>query len=889
MFPTTPIWPIIAAGNITATNGSALIDTHSTTGSAGNIYIIAGADLSNNATSGGGSNPGGITIPGGYNITAGSVGVNFYTLGTGGDIDLSASTAGTVINSSSTAGNGGSVILLTFKGTGGGGHVTLSSSGAINASSTAVGGNGGNVSIIAGANDTSAIATGSITSGSGSGGTSGSVTIVTAQPQAVANTGTQARFNLVADPDGAIIDTSAADYTITNTAARVNVGNINVSGGGGVANSGNGGNAGNITIAAGSGVITGSLDAWGGGGGGGMRNQGTRGGNGGNGGQVTVSSAGGAVNIVGDINVSGGGGGGGDYGGYAGVGGSVIVSASTTLSIDGPVLAAGGGNGSYSGGGSFGGGGGAAGASAYSGGGGFYGGGSTQAGSAQGGGGGGINGGGAGGNPGNSGTIGTGGDGAVFGMPGGSDASTIAMSGNNGSISLTGSSIDFFLKTISGAFSGLSPSFAATRFANSALVAGNITFQNASTMNITGDIQSSGGTVTYSINTPTNKVVLYGPSPSTVNLVFSGTGAITLPPLENQIRFNTFSVNTTNNQDVTINSDIAFDDVGTLTVVTGGGITFAGLSPSTVGDTINLSATNAILVNGDVILPSGYTPDGAYYLSGTVTATSSTAGVTVQNVDVSGLGGAGETGTAYPFNGGRGGTITLKALGTSGDIETRYLRAYGGGGGGGLRNQGTRGGTGGNGGQVTVSSAGGAVNIVGDINVSGGGGGGGDYGGYAGVGGSVIVSACTTLSIDGPVLAAGGGNGSYSGGGSFGGGGGAVGASAYSGGGGFYGGGSTQAGSAQGGGGGGINGGGAGGNPGNCGTIGTGGDGAVCGMPGGSGLGALLPCQAIMVRFHLLEPMLPVLPVSPFQIILILHFQDFHLLLPLRGLRILHW
>ena len=57
------------------------------------------------------------------------------------------------------------------------------------------------------------------------------------------------------------------------------------------------------------------------------------------------------------------------------------------------------------------------------------------------------------------------------------------MSGNNGSISLTGANVAVSIAVsdnINTAFSGLSPSFATTRFANSALVAGNISFVNAS-------------------------------------------------------------------------------------------------------------------------------------------------------------------------------------------------------------------------------------------------------------------------------------------------------------------------------------------------------------------------------------------------------------------------
>lgn len=847
---------IIAAGNIYATGPGALIDTHSSTGSAGNIYLIAGANLSDNASANGGNNPAGITLPSGsYNITTGSVGVHFDLIGSGGDIDLSAATGDPVINSSSSAGSGGNVTILAFAGSSGGGHVKLASNTGINSSSSFSGGSGGSVSIIAEANDANAITIGAINGGAPSTGAGAAINLVTAKPAA---TGPHLAFDSKGTPIYAAIITDAASYTISNMSAEISSGavtgasqlrlsaggnltlnsdvlmpsgyvvlnskagsistnNIDVSGRGGTGSGAPASGGGTIILQTSAGpgsgdITTGSLRAYGGGGSGAASYQ-FWGAGGANGGPITVTAEAASITVTGEVNNSGGGG--GAYGAGGGAGGPISLSAATALTIDGPLLSAGGGGGgSISGGGSFGGGGGARGNTGGSGGGGFYGGGSTGTGplDTAGAGGGGIGGGGNAGDGGLPGEYGKGAGGALFGM-GGPDASNAGQSGPNGTLSLSGSTITVS-KTIATGFSG---AFSSSPFADVSIAGGNINFNKAAVLTIAGDIETSGGTITYCLNNPANKVVLYGPG-QTVNLNFPNAGAITVPQLEYKTPSFTVNANALAGQDININT-ITFSQPGSFYAKTSGSITAAGASATnTNSDVFNLSGDAGVTVTGEISLASG-----------SVGLTSNLGAIKTANIDVSGKGGASNGAGGYS-----GGSINLRTYaGTGvGDIITGALRAYGGGGAGASSSQ-FWGPGGGNGGTITVRASGAAITINGEINSSGGGG--GAYAAGGGSGGTIDISAAGTLQIHGPVLSAGGGDaGSVSGGGSFGGGGGARGATGGTGGGGFYGGGSTGNGplDTSGAGGGGIAGGGSAGNGGAPGEYGKGAGGALFGLGG---------------------------------------------------------
>ncbi len=844
---------IIAAGNITATGPGALIDTHSTTGKAGNVYIIAGANLSDNGTAGGGNSPAGITLPGVYDITTGTVSVNFDLVGKGGDVDLSAVSGNPVINSSSSGGAGGNVTILAFTGSGGGGHVKVASTSGINSSSSFAGANAGDVSVIAAANDANAISLGTINCNSGAGVAGGMVTLITAKPSSWYSA--QVNFDKAGVPSGGTINTYYPSYTITNVSAGVSLEGlsgareiqvksggditlnsdialpsgtvglnsssgtittkvVDASGLGGVGDAASGGGGGPILIQSGvDDIVTGALRSFGGGGAG-SSNGGFWGGGGASGGTITVTTPA-SITINGEINTSGGGG--GAYGVGGGWGGVINVNAGGTLSIDGPVLSASGGDASASsGGGSFGGGGGARFSTGGTGGGGFYGGGSTGTGilDLSGAGGGGIAGGGNAGSGGLPGEYGKGGGGALFGV-GGTDASNAGQPGRNGEVYLTGTTITV-AKTVGTGFSG---AFASSPFAGVSIVGSNITFKNASALSIAGDTQSSGGTISYCVSSPSSPVVVYGPAGRTVYLDFPNAGAITVPQINYKSYGYAVSVNALLGQDININP-VTFASSGGFIANTTGNIYSAGATALNNSDTFNLSGNAGVTVTGDISLPSG-----------NVSLTSKAGAINTANIDVSGIGGVSKYVGA---NGGGSIAIQTYASGGAGDITTGYLRSYGGGGAGVYYPE-YWGPGGANGGTITVNAAAGSVTINGDVNTSGGGGGAAQGGG--GTGGTINLSAAASLVVNGPVLSAGGGDASgSSGGGSFGGGGGARGSVGGAGGGGLYGGGSTGNGvlDVSGADGGGITGGGKGGDGGTPGQYGMGAGGAVFGV-GGNG------------------------------------------------------
>lgn len=232
---------IIAEGNIVANSSGAIVDQGNS------VTLIAGATVTTTGT----GNSGTTNIPGTtLNINGGSgtsngTGSNTasvdFTTPTGGNIDFSSSTASTIINTSSSSGNGGNVTLVALANGGTGGAVTLLNSptlSAINTSGTGSG-NGGNVTIFAGADSGTAITTGAITSSGGSsGGSSGSVTLSTTQ--AVTSDGNPLVFNA----NGSITSGNSIQNGSTLQAAGITTGEITT----GIA--GGSGSAGNVNISA---------------------------------------------------------------------------------------------------------------------------------------------------------------------------------------------------------------------------------------------------------------------------------------------------------------------------------------------------------------------------------------------------------------------------------------------------------------------------------------------------------------------------------------------------------------------------------------------------------------------------------------------------------------
>ncbi len=141
-------------------------------------------------------------------------------IGVGGNIDLTASTAATVIDTSNS-GNAGNVTLVAFSNGGAtGGNILLPSSSAINASSS--NGNGGNVSIIAGAANGNAIQVGSInTSPKPFVGNGGNILVTNALP--AGDTGTSIVYNT----DGTVSSGPNQAQNIV-TSGSLQTGNISV-------------------------------------------------------------------------------------------------------------------------------------------------------------------------------------------------------------------------------------------------------------------------------------------------------------------------------------------------------------------------------------------------------------------------------------------------------------------------------------------------------------------------------------------------------------------------------------------------------------------------------------------------------------------------------------
>ncbi len=349
---------IIAGGNITSGTGAAL-DTSSTVGNGGALTLVAGANFSINPANGD------LTIIQSNLPNGGSA--------TGGTINLAGTAKGgapiTRIDTSSTAGNGGNVIMVAYAGSGAGsGTVTVPTGVTIDTSST--GGNGGGVMVVAGAAKGISISLGNINA-SASAGNAGQITLDTSTPL-VTNGG------LVITPAGkiigginigpsaplAVLPASVLISSIQDngvgaggvqilTGSTVTFTNIDTSGVGGAAGTAGaggagGGNGGNVSILA-QGSITGNnLLTFGGGGGGGgggsmAAQKGGAGGGGGNAGTITLETFTGNITLNGEANASGGSGGGGG-GGFSnggkgttagGGGGAAGTAANIVLSTEG--------------------------------------------------------------------------------------------------------------------------------------------------------------------------------------------------------------------------------------------------------------------------------------------------------------------------------------------------------------------------------------------------------------------------------------------------------------------------------------------------------------------------------------------------------------------------
>ncbi len=306
-------------------------------------------------------------------------------LSNGGSILFSDSAASQVINTSSSTGNGGNVILAAVgKGTTGG-LILMGTDHGINTTSSAPGKNGGSVSIIAGANPTTESTTISVgdinTGGAANGGKGGAISLLTQQPFSSA-----AKNEVTFNPQGAITNGDIKGNGVTSAKAGISAKDIITTGAAGVQTSKGGSSAGAITITAGSSINGTNVLAYGTGGYGGVTSS-TSGGDAGNGAAINISSLTGDI-ILGAVNSSGGGGGGASgnngtqgKGGKGGTGAGIDISTAGVIALSGPVYAADGGAGgdgspggaSGGGGGSYGGGGG--GSMSSGGGGGYFGGG----------------------------------------------------------------------------------------------------------------------------------------------------------------------------------------------------------------------------------------------------------------------------------------------------------------------------------------------------------------------------------------------------------------------------------------------------------------------------------------------------------------------------------
>jgi hypothetical protein len=287
---------IIAGGDITATSALTQITTADGTGQGHDITLVAGASITSTGTQ----------FPGASNAT---VTINQTGAG-GGNIDLTGAATGFTISSGSTGTNqnGANVLLAAFSNGAKGGNILLNADSTIDASSTS--GNGGNITVIAGAATGTSITLGAVTSNggvnstTGNGGNGGNIAISTAQP-------TLASGPVVYNVNGTLQGTNTitagattlASMMIANIQAIGADGNVGGDGGGGADGNSGSWNGTSTTVTPG---VAGTA--------------GTAGGNGGHGGIVQLT-AGNNITVSGQVLANGGAGGFGGNGGTGGAGG----------------------------------------------------------------------------------------------------------------------------------------------------------------------------------------------------------------------------------------------------------------------------------------------------------------------------------------------------------------------------------------------------------------------------------------------------------------------------------------------------------------------------------------------------------------------------------------
>lgn len=230
---------------------------------------------------------------------------------------------------------------------------------------------------------------------------------------------------------------------------------------------------------------------------------------------------------------------------------------------------------------------------------------------------------------------------------------------------------------------------------------------------------------------------------------------------------------------------------GDVTIIAGAnsgtGITTQSINTDGSGNAGNVWLLTMVpeINSGSLSIQSG-TVTGSFITSVSINDATNAA-ISIGNITVTGGGGRGSdtgSGGSPGLAGSNGGNVQIQA-GTN--VTTGFIRAFGGGGGGGGDGDsntsgdgysGGSGGDGGVGGTVEVTSNTGSIFINGDINTSGGGGGGGGgggagaqgffsgynggaggSGGNGGNGGNIGIISSATISVSGPLLAAGGGSG----------------------------------------------------------------------------------------------------------------------------------
>lgn len=358
---------ILATGNILANaTGNIINPGH-------DVSMVAGAGLTLSVAGNGGNNNASQNLSGATKLGGGrTVTVDFST-GTGGDIDLTASTFFNIIDttgfSASVETAGGNVTLAARANGATGGHVLLNP--ISNISTIGTGNNaGGNVVIVAGAAPVAqevVIQVGDIFTGAGSflsspppSGDSGSITLSTSAP-----TNSSGGNTVVFNELGKIIAGGGiAGLGPIGNLAQVVAGNLSATApgmGNGVFSGYAGANSSPVFVLAGHNITTENVLAYGQGGLGGFFDFTTgagAGGAGGAGAPITLSSINGSITVNGSVNSSGGGGGGGaggsedgsgpatgGAGGLGGAAGDILISAAGGVQVTGGIFAADGGAG----------------------------------------------------------------------------------------------------------------------------------------------------------------------------------------------------------------------------------------------------------------------------------------------------------------------------------------------------------------------------------------------------------------------------------------------------------------------------------------------------------------------------------------------------------------